>query len=312
MENREDMKSREELDTVFPMGVRWSPSSLRPTVMGTNGMVSSGHYLATLAGVQVLEKGGNAIDAGVAAGICINVLQPDMTNFGGVAPIIIYLAETGEVVTLSGLGTWPKAANIDFFREKTKGELPMGLLRSVVPAAADAWITALDRYGTMSFGEVTRFAIELAGNGFPVYSFLHDQIGRYQRTLSQWPSSADVFLPQGRVPQVGEILKQRELANTLERMVAVEKENSSRGRHAGLMAARDLFYRGEMAVTMVEFCQEEGGLLTLDDLAGFHPPPDRTRPWRMGPGVLGPSGGHSYHNHWGHQGGLWSPQDSCC
>ena len=270
MENGEVAKPGEELDTAIPVVVTWAPPSLRPTVMGTNGMVSSGHYLATLAGVRILERGGNAIDAGVAAGICINVLQPDMTSFGGVAPIIIYLAETGEVVTLSGLGTWPKAANIDFFMKETKGELPLGVLNSVVPAAADAWITALDRYGTMSFGEVTEFAVELAGNGFPVYSLLHDQIEKHQRTISQWPSSAGIFLPQGRVPQVGEILKQKELANTIGRLAAAEKEDSSRGRHAGLMAARDLFYRGEIAVTMAEFCQEEGGLLTLDDLADFH------------------------------------------
>jgi len=248
----------------------WSPISLRPTVMGTHGMVSSGHYLATLAGVRVVERGGNAIDACVAGGICLNVLQPDMTNFGGVAPIIIYLAETGEVITISGLGTWPKTANIDSYIEKTKGDLPVGVLRSVVPAAPDAWITALDRYGTMSFAEVTEFAIEFANNGFPVYNFLHDQMQKHQRIISKWPSSARVFLPQGRVPRVGEILKQKDLAGTFKRMATAEKENSSKGRHAGLMAARDLFYKGEIAVAIIKFCQEEGGLLTLDDMANFY------------------------------------------
>lgn len=270
MENQKSASPEGELGSASSVTISWSPLSLRPTVMGTNGMVSSGHYLATLAGVEVLKRGGNAIDAGVTAGICLNVLQPDMTNFGGVAPIIIYLAENGEVVTISGLGTWPKAANIDSYIEKTKGDLPVGVLRSVVPAAPDAWITALDRWGTMSFAEVTEFAVELANNGFPVYDFLHDQIRKYQWTISQWPSSARVFLPQGRVPQAGEILKQKDLADTLKRMAAAEKESSSKGRHAGLMAARDLFYKGEIAVAITKFCQEEGGLLTLDDLADFH------------------------------------------
>lgn len=270
MENQKSASPEGELGSASSVTISWSPLSLRPTVMGTNGMVSSGHYLATLAGVEVLKRGGNAIDAGVTAGICLNVLQPDMTNFGGVAPIIIYLAETGEVVTISGLGTWPKAANIDSYIEKTKGDLPVGVLRSVVPAAPDAWITALDRWGTMSFAEVTEFAVELANNGFPVYDLLHDQIRKHQRTISQWPSSARVFLPQGRVPQAGEILKQKDLADTLKRMAAAEKESSSKGRHAGLMAARDLFYKGEIAVAITKFCQEEGGLLTLDDLADFH------------------------------------------
>lgn len=270
MENQKSASPEGELGSASSVTISWSPLSLRPTVMGTNGMVSSGHYLATLAGVEVLKRGGNAIDAGVTAGICLNVLHPDMTNFGGVAPIIIYLAENGEVVTISGLGTWPKAANIDSYIEKTKGDLPVGVLRSVVPAAPDAWITALDRYGTMSFAEVTEFAVELANNGFPVHDFLHDQIRKHQRTISQWPSSARVFLPQGRVPQAGEILKQKDLADTLKRMAAAEKESSSKGRHAGLMAARDLFYKGEIAVAITKFCQEEGGLLTLDDLADFH------------------------------------------
>src|SRR6266516_8011902 len=92
--------------------------SHRPTIMGRNQMVASGHYLATMAGTRLLEAGGNAVDAGVAGGICINVLQPDMTNFGGVAPIIIYLADRNEVVTISGLGRWPKKASVALFKER--------------------------------------------------------------------------------------------------------------------------------------------------------------------------------------------------
>ena len=112
--------------------------------MGATHMVSSGHYLASAAGFRILEEGGNAIDAGVAAGIAINVMKPVATNFGGVAPIIIHLAATNKTVTKSGLGRWPKAASIDYFESNHGGDLPEGMLRTVTPAAVDAWMTALE------------------------------------------------------------------------------------------------------------------------------------------------------------------------
>ena len=112
--------------------------------MGATHMVSSGHYLASAAGYRILEEGGNAIDAGVAAGIAINVMKSVATNFGGVAPIIIHLAATNKTVTKSGLGRWPKAASIDYFESNHGGDLPGGMLRTGTPAAVDAWMTALE------------------------------------------------------------------------------------------------------------------------------------------------------------------------
>src|SRR5688572_28869577 len=109
--------------------------------MGSHYMVSTGHYLASSAALQILERGGNAIDAGVAAGLCLNVVQPEFTNFGGVAPIILYSARDAEVRTISGLGTWPTAVRPEYFREECGGAMPPGVRRSVVPAAADAWLT---------------------------------------------------------------------------------------------------------------------------------------------------------------------------
>jgi len=120
----------------------------RPAVMGTTYVVASGHYLASMAGARILERGGNAVDAGVATGLCINVLQLDLTSIGGVAPIIVRMARTGEVATISGLGWWPKAATLDEIRRRGN-DIGMNTLASVVPAAIDAWIVALDRYGTM-------------------------------------------------------------------------------------------------------------------------------------------------------------------
>ncbi len=126
----------------------------RPTIMGTRHMVAACQYLAAEAGFRILEAGGNAIDAGVAAGIALGVVQPEYVNFAGVAPIIIYSAADDRVFTIPGLGPWPKAIERDFFKTHHGGKIPQGVLRTVVPAAPDAWITALERFGTMSFGEV--------------------------------------------------------------------------------------------------------------------------------------------------------------
>jgi len=240
--------------------------TLRPPIMGSKYMVVSGHYLASMAGMRILEMGGNVVDAGVATGLCINVLQPDMTNIGGVAPIILSLAPSREVVTISGLGRWPKAATLDEIGRRG-GDISGGMLAAVTPSALDAWIEALDRYGTMSFADVAAPAIELAEQGFPVNRFLADNLSRNAEHLALWPSTRAVYLSRGRSPQVGERLVQREVAGTL-RMLA-EAERGATGRQVGLRAARDLFYCGDVARRMIAFCQEMGGLLTMDDLAGF-------------------------------------------
>src|SRR5215471_14993466 len=126
----------------------------RPTIMGTRHMAAACQYLAAEAAFKILEAGGNAIDAGVAGGIALGVVQPEYVNFAGVAPIIIYSAAEDRVVTIPGLGPWPRAIPRDHFKTQFGGKIPQGILRTVVPAAPDAWITALERYGTMSFGEV--------------------------------------------------------------------------------------------------------------------------------------------------------------
>jgi gamma-glutamyltranspeptidase/glutathione hydrolase len=241
----------------------------RPTVRGTRHVIAAGHYLAAQAGFRVLEGGGNAIDAGVAAGITLGVVQSDFVNIAGVAPIMIYLTESADVVTISGLGTWPAAATLDLFVREHRGTIPRGLLRTVVPAAPDAWITALERYGTLSFAEVSEEAIRLSDRGFVMYPSMHEIISLHRSEYAEWPENASIYLPGGRVPAVGERFVQKDLARTLSHMADEEQARRSRGRAAGLAAARDAFYRGDIAKTIADYHAGNGGLLTLEDLARF-------------------------------------------
>lgn len=245
--------------------------SYRPLITGTTHMVSSGHYLATAAGYRILEQGGNATDAGVAAGIVINVTLPQYTGFGGVAPIIVHDAQRQETATIAGLGRWPKAASIEYFQQHAGGDLPSGILRTVTPAAADAWITALKLYGTMSFEHVVTPALELAEKGFPIPASLQRPLAGLfaQATANGWTTTLEAFFPGGKPLGIGDVLVQSDLARTFKRVIQAERENASQGREEALQAARDFFYKGEIAEEMVRFSQEQGGLLTMEDLADF-------------------------------------------
>ena len=179
--------------------------------MARRHVVVSGHYYASLAGLQILEAGGNAIDAGVATGLAIDVLESEFVGFGGVAPAMIHLAERSETHVISGVGVWPKAADIEHFHRNFGGRIPDGLLHTVVPAAPSIWIAALARFGTMSFGEVAASAIRFAREGFPTYPFLAEQLAARQNDFARWPTTAAIFLPDGRPPEVGEIFVQSDL-----------------------------------------------------------------------------------------------------
>ncbi|HEX2826823.1 MAG TPA: gamma-glutamyltransferase family protein [Burkholderiales bacterium] len=244
-------------------------ATYRPTITGARHMVSAGHYSAAHAAFQILEAGGNAIDAGVAAGICVGVLQTDRVNFAGVAPIMIYLAQPRKVINIDGLGTWPKAASIEYFRREHGGAMPPGILRTVMPAAPAAWIKVLAEYGTMSFGEVAAAAIRLTRDGFSMHEFMAEYIRDHEASYRRWPSSAEVFLPNGRPPKVPEIFVQKELAASIQYMVDEEAAHAAKGRAAGLRAARDAFYKGDIAQKIVKYHKENGGWVTADDLASY-------------------------------------------
>lgn len=271
----------------------------RPTLMGTRHMIVAGHYLASHAGFQILEAGGNAIDAGVAAGIALGVLQSDVVSFAGVAPMLVYLARERGLVSIDGLGVWPRGASCEMFQRDHGGAIPKGVLRTVVPAAPAAWVTALEKFGTMDFGEVARAAIRFAGEGFPAHPALCNWVRDKRKDYERWPSNAEIYLPNGEPPRAGELFVQRDLARTLQFMADEEAAQRKRGRQAGLRAARDAFYRGDIADRMVRFHRENGGLLTRDDLAAYDvrlEPTYSTRfgdlevctcgPWCQGPVLL--------------------------
>ena len=268
--------------------------SHRPTIYGTRHAVSAGHYLAAAAAFSILEAGGNAIDAGCAAGIALGVLQPDLVNVAGVAPIMIRLAD-GRIESIAGLGHWPRSLPADLFMREHGGKIPDGVLRTVVPAAPDAWITALQRHGTMRFHEVTAAAIRCARDGFAINPLLAHSIASREKDYRRWPQNAAVFLPQGRPPRVGEKFVQSDLANLLQYMAG--QDRASDGREAGLQAAHDAFYRGDIAREIAAHQKREGGYLTMADLASYRSriEPVVARNWRghevivCGPWCQGPA-----------------------
>lgn len=251
--------------TVVP-GARISE---RPSIQARHVALASGHYLATEAGMRMFRQGGNAIDAGVAAGICIDVLLPDLCNFGGVAPIMVYHKKTDTIVSISGLGNWGASASLNYFVEHEHSDIPIGAKRSIIPGAPDAWLTALARYGKLSFAEVVQPAIELCDGGFVVYPSLQRNLGGARQHLLQWPSSAEVFARNGATPVAGEVLYQHDLANTFRSMIKAEEQASGHGRSAGVEAARNEFYAGDIGKRIAEFIQQEGGFVSEADLADF-------------------------------------------
>ena len=272
----------------------------RPDLLARRHLVVSGHYWASLAGLTILEAGGNAIDAGVGAGIATNVLQSEFTGLGGVAPTMIYLADSDRVVTVSGVGVWPKAATCRYFHRHHGGRVPQGILHTVVPAAPDIWLGALAAFGTMSFGEVAGAAIRFARDGFPMYPMMAERLAETMGEFEHRASTAEIFLPGGRLPKVGAPFVQADLARTLQYMADEEAAQAHRSREAGLGAARDAFYKGDIAARIIAQQRDLGGLMTADDLAGFRAvieAPCRTRlqgdidvygcgPWCQGPMVL--------------------------
>jgi gamma-glutamyltranspeptidase/glutathione hydrolase len=195
-------------------------------------MVAAGHHLAADAAREILDAGGNAADAGVCGGICLAVLLSEYVNFAGVAPIIYRHYETGAVTTISGLGWWPQKASLQVIQRDYGGIIPLGILRTVIPGAPDAWVTALERFGSMAFGEVAEAAIQFARNGFAVTELSAEIFAAEADDLRCWPENERIYLPEGRPPRAGESLVLEDLADSLQYMADQEKSAAKKGRAA--------------------------------------------------------------------------------
>ena len=254
----------------------------RPVIMGQRGVVTSGHYLATAAGFRIMEQGGNAVDAAAAMCFCLNLLDPRNNGTGGEVPALIYSAKEGEAFAVSGMGWSPQTFTIEWCREHGIDLIPGdGYLPACVPAVVDTWATAVARFGTMSFSQVLQPAIELAENGFPVYQGLRDVISAsVEKFTERYPTTGEVYCPGGRVPEVGDVFRNPDWANVLKLMCQSEVAARHKGRVAGIEAARDAFYKGEIAERIIDFITSNPiedasgsahtGLLSYDDVAEWH------------------------------------------
>jgi gamma-glutamyltranspeptidase / glutathione hydrolase len=257
---------------------------------GTRGAVAGGTDFGTDAGMRMFYSGGNAVDAGIAAMLAGSVVEFSHFGFGGEAPILVRTRE-GKVWAIAGVGTMPKLATADFFRNHKMSpeeirDLPeqnglkdwvptAGILPALVPGMVDAALVTLRDFGTKSFAQAVEPAIELA-DGFPIDELRVSSIQRSVRYLVKWPASRKVFLPKGVPPQVGDIFRQPELAHTLRSMVEVEKKAlaAGAGREKAIDAIRDYFYRGEIAHKIDEFSKQNGGFLRYEDMAAFRLSPE--------------------------------------
>jgi gamma-glutamyltranspeptidase/glutathione hydrolase len=246
-------------------------SEARPQIQGIHGCVATSHYLATEAGFQILTQGGNAIDAAVAAGFALHVVEPHMNSIGGECPIIVHSAREHKTFAISGQGTAPRKATLAFFRENNIRLIPGdGLLPATVPGSFGAWITCLSKFGTLSLSKVMDPAIRYAEEGIVVYPALQRIIQMNSRRFSaEWPTTARVFLPNDKPPRTGDVVKQPELAKTLR---ALSGTND-------VTAARDFFYSGLIARKIIEYASSHSirdatgkphtSLLTLNDFEEY-------------------------------------------
>ncbi|MFH1086162.1 MAG: gamma-glutamyltransferase family protein [Chloroflexota bacterium] len=259
-----------------------SPFTTRPVVMGRRGVVTSGHYLASAAGLRIMDQGGNAIDAAAAMGFCLCLLEPQSNGLGGEVPTLIYSANERQVYALSGMGWSPAAFTIEWCRANGIDLIPGdGYLPACVPAMVGSWALAVARFGHLSFSQILAPAIELAEGGFAVYPGLHGALtGNERKFAERYPTSGAVYCPGGRAPEPGTVLRCPDWAATLKTLARAEDAAKHKGRVAGIEAACDAFYRGPIAERIAAFIADHpvedasgrahAGLLTYADMAEWH------------------------------------------
>jgi len=281
----------------------------RPELAGTFGMVASTHWLASAAGMAVLEKGGNAFDAAVAAGFVLQVVEPHLCGPGGEVPVIGYDARRGETFVVCGQGTAPATATPAAYADLGLDLVPgSGLLAACVPGAFGAWLLLLREYGRLPLRDVLEYAIGYARDGYPLVPAISWGIASVADLFREhWTSSAEVYLPGGGIPAPGSRFANPALAATYERILATA-EAVGGDRDAQLEAARQAWYEGFVAEAIDRFAETEvmdvtgerhRGLLTGQDLSGWHARLEepatydyqgltvcKTQPWGQGPVFL--------------------------
>ena len=253
------------------------PPTGRPVVHSTSGVISSGHYLTSMAGMRMMLSGGNAFDAAVAAGFAAAVIEPIASySLAAEGVFMLYHASSGDLLSLSGQGVAPAKAPADFYTSRGMERIPTGPgnrahFSFTVPGVVDAFISLLERYGTKPIEEVLAPAIHYAEQGIPNYEYMLERL-KSPATLEQFgnypPGGADVFYQDGQIPRPASLLVQPGLAATLKGMLPPGANGSNRAE--GLKFARQAFYRGNLAATIVEWAQRVGGILSAEDLAGYH------------------------------------------
>ena len=220
--------------------------TMRPVIRGRQAAVSSMRAQATEAARKILEAGGNAFDAAVAGQAVLGLTDFADNGVGSDAVVLVYVTREKKVYSVNAEPRAPKLATIEWYEKNNGGKIPEsdGLLSGGLPGLVDAWFVLLDRWGTMSFGQVLQPAIELAENGFPLGESSAEDIASTKKIL-KYPTTMKVYLPNGEVPKPGDIFRNPDLARTLQKIVEAEQANKSKGRNGALKAARDRFYKGE-------------------------------------------------------------------
>ncbi len=225
----------------------------RSVVRAQHGMVASSQPLASQVGLDVLKRGGNAVDAAIAMAAMLNVTEPMMTGIGGDAFMLVYWSKTKELKGLNASGRAPRALNLEHFSKKgIKGIPTEGMESITVPGAFDGWVTLLDKYGTMKLADLLTPAIAYAENGFPVMEKTAEDWEAEVKKLKKTPAASSNYLVDGRAPRAGEMFRQPNLARTFRKLGA---------------GGRDAFYKGEIAKAIADYCQSNGGFLTVEDFA---------------------------------------------
>ena len=243
----------------------------RPAVSGRSAGLSTGHPLTTAAAFETLVQGGNAFDAGVTALLVGGVVEQDLYGLGGEALVLVYPAAEGKVTSVVAQGWAPKGASIEWYESRGRDLLGEGLDPAVVPGALHGALTVLERWGTMSFEQVSARAIEYAEHGFPLRLLTARAVEANLGFMEAWPDNQRFWLkPDGSLYEAGETIRFQTLAATLTKMVEAERAQAHLGRVQGIAAARDRFYKGDIAEDMVAFLQEHGAPFELGDFAEFY------------------------------------------